>query len=71
MDNIVLDEVAEPKLTFSENVQCDACYSAKAAWKVIGESGKELYLCGHHKNSNEEALATWAKEFFEFEVTDE
>lgn len=64
--------IEEPKITFSESVQCDACFAAKAAWKVIGESGKSLYLCGHHKNTHEvKLLDSWAKEFIEFEDTND
>lgn len=48
-----------------KNIQCDACGIARAAWKITGTSGLILYMCGHHKNSNEAGLSSWASEFTE------
>jgi hypothetical protein len=46
-------------------VPCDSCQTAQAIWKVKGNSGAELFFCGHHKNKMEAGLTAWANEFVE------
>lgn len=62
-----IDEVITgPKTpeTFSGWVKCDACV-AQSMWKVSGDVGEPLFLCGHHKNkfATTDKFNSWAKEF--------
>jgi len=51
-------------------VPCDSCETAQAIWKVKGNSGAELFFCGHHKNKMEAGLTAWANEFVEIVYLD-
>lgn len=61
----ITEELGEP--TLSENAQCDSCFSAKAMWKLVGEGGSSLYLCGHHRNAHEPRISDWAKEIYKLD----
>ena len=50
-----------------ESTQCDACGTARAAWKIVSSSGAFLLMCGHHKTVHEPGLSTWATEMLELD----
>ena len=37
-------------------IACDQCTAARALWIVALPSGRTLAMCGHHKNTNQDAL---------------
>jgi len=71
VESTITDEVVEEAVQESYGwVPCDSCQTAQAIWKVKGNSGAELFFCGHHKNKMEAGLTAWANEFVEIVYLD-